>query len=562
MNLTASIRVGDFVVDSANQRLWKDGQPVDVLPQVWAVFRVLLERPNQTISKKELHTLAWRGVEVSDAALSQTIRRLRSALHDDARKPQYIETVHRRGFRLIAPLSLESPPPSRSSSFVEEGAPFVGRIRESATLTDLMRSAQSGSRRIAFVEGDPGIGKTALVGAFREPCRTAGARLVEAQCVQQHGLVEPYMPVLEALDRAVCSDPSILAVLRRYAPSWLPQIPWLLEEEETRRTDHLEPEATKARMLREMARALEVLSVDRPLVLILEDLHWADQSTIDLVSLLIKRPEPAQLMIVGTYRPIEAVTSDHPIPRIVRTLASTKSCTRLCLEGLSAPEVRSYIAERFDVEAPPLAFAEQVHSRSEGNPLFVVAIVDHLVDLDLIASSDGRWKITRPIDATDLRDIPNSLREMIGQQLAALGDDELEALQAASVAAIEFRSASVAAALAIDEPEGTHRVEAICDRLAARSQLVNATGEQCWPDGTRTATYRFDHQLYRQSLYESLGSTLRRRYHQRVAERLETAFKSERRRVVAELAAHFDKSGDRKKAASYAALAARQRRSG
>jgi tetratricopeptide (TPR) repeat protein len=126
------------------------------------------------------------------------------------------------------------------------------------------------------------------------------------------------------------------------------------------------------------------------------------------------------------------------------------------------------------------------------------------------------------------------------------------------VAAIEFRSASVAAALALEGPEGIERVESVCDRLAASDHLLSATGEQIWPDGTRTATYAFRHQLYRQSLYENLSSSYRRRYHQRVGERLERGFATELRRVVAELAAHFDQSGDDEKALAYFTLAARQ----
>lgn len=558
MNPKASVRVGEFFVDSANQCLWRNEAPVDLLPQAWAVFRVLLERPGQVVTKKQLLALAWQGLEVSDAALSQTIRRLRSALDDDARRPRYIETVHRRGFRLIAPLSMGATPSTLVSRAPEETEPFVGRDDESELLADALQRAREGTRQIVFVEGDAGIGKTALIEAFRRQTHNHGVRVATSQCVQQHGIIEPYMPVLEALDRSVRADPSILGILRRYAPSWLSQMPWFLDPGEAQRVERQATDATQGRMLREMALALEVMSADRPLLLVLEDLHWADQSTIDLLSLLAARPDPAQLMIVGTYRPVEAIAFDHPIPRLARTLAATRTCTRLSLDALGAEDVGRYLAERFALTDVPAALAVKVHSRCEGNPLFLVAVADHLVDRGLIATEDGRWYLTRSLHADDLRDIPTNLREMITQQLAAIEPAEIEVLQAASVAAIEFRSASVAAALALEGPEGIEQVESVCDRLAASDHLLSATGEQVWPDGTRTATYAFRHQLYRQSLYENLGSSYRRRYHQRVGERLERGFAAELRRVVAELAAHFDQSGDDEKALAYFTLAARQ----
>ena len=149
---------------------------------------------------------------------------------------------------------------------------------------------------------------------------------------------------------------------------------------------------------------------------------------------------------------------------------------------------------------------------------------------------------------------------MIELQLAALDASELELLQAASVAAVEFRSASVAAALEQPGPKGVEAVENACEHLIARRHLLSSAGEQTWPDGTRTGSYRFRHELYRQVLYEKIPRGRGRRFHQRIGERLERAFSGDLMRVAAELVSHFGRSGDAERTVTYSLLAAEQAR--
>ena len=227
-NEQAPLWVGEFRIDRAAQQLWREGQPIDLVPQVWGLLLCLVERAGQLLTKDEILRAAWPEVAVSDMALSQAVRRLRTVFGDDARRPRYIETVHRRGFRLIAAIRAGPAVPMIARAPADEVALFVGRETELGRLAELLREARAGTRHVVFIEGEAGIGKSALLGSFLAEHAGEGVRIAAATCIEQHGSGEPYMPVLEALDRFARSHPDTLDVLRRYAPTWLVQMPWLL----------------------------------------------------------------------------------------------------------------------------------------------------------------------------------------------------------------------------------------------------------------------------------------------------------------------------------------------
>jgi DNA-binding winged helix-turn-helix (wHTH) protein/tetratricopeptide (TPR) repeat protein len=546
--------IGEFRLDLAAQRLWRSGAPVDLLPQAWALLLCLVERAGQLVTKDEILKTAWPGVTVSDMALSQAVRRLRAAFGDDARRPRYVETVHRRGFRLIATLRpAESTPPVVAS----ESALFVGRETERRRFAALLAASRGGARQVVFIEGEPGIGKTALVNAVLAEHADGGTMVVRAQCVQQEGGTEPYLAVLEALDHLARREPGVIEVLRRHAPTWLAQIPWLVGPEEARALEDSVGDATRARMLREMGRAIEVVAGERPVLVVLEDLHWADTATIDLLGWIAQRTAPARLMVLCTYQPARAIACSHPIIGVARRLGARGASTRLNLEPFGLADVQAFLARR--LSRPDLAgsLAERLYVRSEGNPLFLATMVDHLIERGLVPVGAAAGGSGEDIADKDLSDIPPNLREMIELHLDSVGAAELEVLEAASAAALEFRTASVAAALGLSGPEGTETVERRCERLVGRWRLLREAGAETWPDGIRTSRYAFRHDLYRQVLYERLPGGRRRRFHQRIGERLERGFAGTPSRMATELAGHFDRSGDAARAATYFTQAAR-----
>lgn len=215
-----AIEFGSFRIDLGSGLLLRDGEPILLRPKTWGVLLHLAQRPGQLISKQELLDAVWGHVAVGEAVLSKSIGELRVALGDSFKKARLVETVHRRGFRFIAPVrdrSIEnsgSAPngpwqPARVAAtddrppgIDEPPRPFIGRAEELRRLETLLASVRGGQREIVFVTGEAGIGKTALVEAFLDlPAVRQGPtpiRVARGFCLEQHGPPEPYMPVLNA----------------------------------------------------------------------------------------------------------------------------------------------------------------------------------------------------------------------------------------------------------------------------------------------------------------------------------------------------------------------------
>src|SRR5262249_2406458 len=193
---------------------------------------------------------------------------------------------------------------------------LVGREGELAQLQQWWAQARQGQRQVVFLTGEAGIGETTPVDALLgRGVSTEEVWLAQGQCIEQYGAGEAYLPVLEALER-LCRAPGedhLLTLLRVHAPTWLVQMPWLLSTADHEALRHELLGATRARMLREMAAWIETLTVETPLVLVLEDGHWGDYATLDLVAWMARRQEPARLLLVGTYRPVEMRTRGQPL---------------------------------------------------------------------------------------------------------------------------------------------------------------------------------------------------------------------------------------------------------
>ena len=205
-------------------------------------------------------------------------------------------------------------------------------------------------RQLVFVTGEPGIGKTALVEAFLSGIGLMDTlRIGRGQCVEQYGAGEAYLPVLEALGR-LGRDPrgdQLVHVLKQHAPTWLVQLPALLTDKDLEAVQRRAQGATRERMLRELVEGLDIFTVDSPLVLVLEDLHWSDSATIDLLAMLARRREASRLLVIGTYRPAEVAVGEHPLKATKHELELHGQCEEIPLEFLSVSAVAEYLSRRF-----------------------------------------------------------------------------------------------------------------------------------------------------------------------------------------------------------------------
>jgi len=563
MQIARDIAFGPFRFDFADECLWRDTQAISLRPKAFAVLKLLVEHPGRLVTTQQVLDTVWPGTFVGDAVLKDNIRQLRDALGDDARSPRYIETAHRRGYRFIAKLS-ELPPsnPDKpehvsklSSKFLplrESGTTIrvLGRDAELGNMRGWFNRAMTGERQTIFVTGEPGIGKSSVVEAFlKEAACTPGLRVVRGGCLEQYGAGEAYLPILEGFSR-LCRSPGgaeVLDSLRRHAPAWLSQMPSSVAQAERDVLDSRAAGATRERMLREMADAIDALTSESPLLLVLEDLHWSDYSTLDLVSYLARRRDRARLMVIGTYRPVDVILGDHPLKGVKRELQAHGLCHELALEYLGEDVIAEYLAAKFPSHQFPARFRHLIYRRSEGNPLFMVNLIEYLTDQKIIVEEQGTWKLRVDLAEAGGRGVPSNLRELIEKQIERLTPDERIVLEGASVAGMECSSVAIAAGL--DVP--TEWVERNCEELARRHQFLSPAWLAQLPDGTVTPRHRFNHILYLEVAYRLIPAARRAQIHQRIAQRGMVIYGDRTNEIAAELAMHFEQSRDWERALQY-----------
>ena len=379
MKQNEGIVFSPYRLDLHNEQLWRENTLIPLPPKTFAVLRYLVEHQGRLVPREELLKEVWPDVRVSSDTLKGYIRDLREALGDDAQTPRFIETVSRRGHRFIAAVQPASPVASRSSSPAQpsaltiEHAVVVGREAELSQLHDFFAKALHGERQLIFVTGETGIGKTTLVETFLEQVQTLGdVRIGRGQCVELYGAGEAYLPILQILGQLGrgLNGKTLIENLKRYAPTWLVQLPALLEDAELDALQHKVQEATRERMLRELAEALEALTVETPLILCLEDLHWSDHATIDLLSLVARRREAARLLVIGAYRSSEIVVSDHPLKKVKQELQLHRQCAEILLNFLRDAAIAEYLANRYPGHQfpPELARAPAEYGRQSPLP--------------------------------------------------------------------------------------------------------------------------------------------------------------------------------------------------
>jgi DNA-binding winged helix-turn-helix (wHTH) protein/predicted ATPase len=546
---------GPFHLDEDNACVWRGSEALHLTPKAFAVLRALLARRGRLVTKDELWRCVWPGIAVSDAALTVCIREIRRQLHDDAKAPRVIETVHRRGYRLIAPTArdartaMAAPPSSGWRT-----GPLVGRDTELAHLHEHLARAAGGERQFVFVGGEAGIGKTRVVDAFLAGlAETGGVRIARGVCIEYRGSGEPFLPVLDAIGR-LCRGPeaeSILAILGQYAPTWLQQMPGIASAKVRGAPQPVLLAATPDRMLREMADALEALIAARPLVLVLEDLHWSDHATLDLINWLAHRRELTQLFLLGTYRPVDVIVRAHPLRALTSELALHGLAEEMPLELLNEADVARYLTLRLPGSEVSEGLVRVVHERTDGNPLFIIAVVDALVQQGWLVEAGARWQLKPGAEQAAAR-VPRSLQEMVEQLFDGLDAAQQRTLESASVAGREFSAA--AAAAGTDESQSL--IEDRCAVLARSGQFLLAAGIEAWPDGTVAERYRFVHALYQHVVYERLSPSRRSQLHGRIGARAEAGYRERTGERAAELARHFREARDARRAARYLRQAA------
>jgi len=518
MERAGSIEFPPFRLDTLNECLWRNwndrgDERICLTPKAFAVLRFLVEHAGRLVTEEELLDAAWPKVYVQPEAVKTQIYEIRKILGDDSKNPRFIETLTRRGYQFIAPVFDASAPVHASVESLP--STFVGRDAQLETLRSCLQRTLVNRRQMVFVTGETGIGKTTLADECmrRAAAEFSGIRMARGQCVEGHGGKEPYYPVLEAIGQLCrgADGATLVQILSAQAPTWLVQFPDLISSEQRERLQQEILGATRDRMLREIGEALETFSAEQPLLLVLEDLHWADPSTVDFISTLARRRGLGKVMLIGTYRPVDATLAQHPLKAVKQDLLVHQLCQEIALQPLTEAEVGDYLAIELAGALVPEGLAALIYRYSEGNPLFMVATLEHLRNRHAIAVANGVWQFSEPLESIAL-EAPESLRQMIELQIEKLSADEQRVLEIASIRGVSF-TADVGTTV------DAEKFESVCEDLSRR-QLMVRRAESCrFPDETISECYQFVHALYRDVFYRRQTPARRAKLQMRIGDR-------------------------------------------
>jgi len=498
-----------FRLDNMNQCLWRQrdkrqDECIRLTPKPFAILRYLVEHAGRLVTQDELLNAVWPDTFVQPEVLKTHILDVRNALGDSAKSPRFIETLPRRGYQFIAPVRSVSATPEATLGLPSQK--LVGRGAELTQLQSCLWRTLGGQRQIVFITGEAGIGKTSLVDEFLQRVATElpNIRIARGSSIEGYGGKEAYYPILEALSQMcrVLGGDAIARTLYAHAPTWLVQFPALITAEQRQVLQREILGATRERMLREICEAMETISSDAPLVLVLENLHWVDTSTVDLISALARRRGSANLMLICTYRTPDAMLGQNPLRAVKQELLVHELCRELFLEPLTEAEVTDYLANATEGATVPPSLATLIYRHSEGNPLFMVAALEHMRDRGLIALEKGTWKIKAALENIRLEP-PQRLREMIELQIEKLSAKEQQVLELASGKGKSFTADDSAIVKSINQEE----FENTCEALSRRQHMVRRRVPRKFPDESGRPCYEFIHSLYRDVFYQrqSLG---------------------------------------------------------
>ncbi len=406
---------------------------------------------------------------------------------------------------------------------------LIDREEELASLKSALESVLSGRGQVVLVDGEPGIGKTRLVDELLVYARLRGCLASVGRCYEQEVNV-PYLPFADALrtllqgipnDRLTAAAGPFASELVKLVPDLAQRIPGLLP------SPPLEPDQERLRLYQSVTRFVTELARTQSLVVVLDDLHWADAATLQLLRYLARNIRAERVLIVGTYRDVE-VDRAHPLSSALSEMNRERLYRRVLVRRLTPQHVAAMIQSILQARQPVSdELRDLIYTETEGNPFFVEEVLKHLVEAGALYIEDGRWQRKEIADI----DVPRSIREVIGRRLEQVSEPCQRVLTLAAVIGRRFK-------FEVLQPVGELGEEELLNALeeATRVQLVREE-----PDAGEVE-YDFAHALIREVLYERLGLRRRMTLHQKVGETLEGLYEGRIDAVIEDLAHHFTRA--------------------
>ncbi|PZS01761.1 MAG: hypothetical protein DLM69_04695, partial [Candidatus Chloroheliales bacterium] len=426
---------------------------------------------------------------------------------------------------IISPAPLTSTPTEAARS--RPTLPFVGRQDELERLSLAWSRAAHGHGGISIIAGEAGIGKSRLVGELAQLAEVQGARVLRGNATLAEPI--PYQAVVTALRSAL----PMLAALESDAATLSAIVP-LLPELAARRPDlkplpRIDPQRERDRLYQALAATLRRLAEPRPLLLILEDLHWAGAATIDLLEFLARQAQNRPILIVATYRE-EEVRRSHPLRLLYRRLAQEGSLLHLTLNRLSADETAALVRRVPKLADASDAQVQELHDESEGNPFFLGELI--LSQLEADADVAESTLAGHPL--------PSGVQRIIGERIARLPVNTRLIAEVAAIAGTAFNLELIREVAGWDEGETLTALDELLDR-----GLVREAGRRSGYD------YAFTHHLIQEAIHNAIDQMVRKRRHRRLALVLEEIYPQRQEELALELASHFDQGDDPTRAVPY-----------
>ena len=509
----------DCELDEARFELRRHGSVVRVEPKTFDVLAYLVRSADRVVSKDELLEAVWPGQSVSESVLPKCVAAARRAVGDTRTRPAVIQTVHGRGYRFVAPVQSRTAAATAkgAAGAVQSVAPFVGHAHAMERLHHALESALAGHGRVVLLVGEPGIGKTRTAEELAAEARRRGALALVGRAYEGEG-APAFWPWVQILRACAAQRPAPRAGPRDTDARELAELMHVLDGRAGAGsgTSAADAEHARFRLFDSVAAALERLAQRDALVLVVDDLHWADEASLRLLGFLARDIGEARVLIVATYRDVE-LRRGHPLGDLLGTLAREPLCERVPLRGFGRADTERLIAGVAGTP-PPEDVAGAVHDMTEGNPFFIQEVVRLLV---------GARGFTAEAGAPLPLALPQSVRDAIGRRLDALSAGCNTLLRVAAVLGREFGAPLLGRVAELADGEVLeHLAEAV------RARVLDETG----PIPGR---YSFHHSLIRQTLYEELSTPERVRLHARAGAAIEAACGADLDPVLDELAHHF-----------------------